>query len=328
MVVDESTYAQQNLGAPDADADRDGMANLLEYAFGLNSAPAVSTDVPLQLTRNSTGGVDALLRRPAASQPDIRVSLQVSTAKEGPWQMAQTVPRTTYLSDGSRALVFSGLQAATGQLTTYVRAVVELDADLNGQPETSATSDVHGFAYVVAPVGISSHRLPFLTPAVYRGRVSEGSSARLLADCEGLSGLLAKGGHYVLQVASGLHAGQVLEVDEASSDDHTIALTALPPVLTGSMVRLHRQHTAASQVPAEWFSAIEGDQITFFTVADTASRWLAPSGIQWLEIATGRKATADIVRPGSLLGVKAGSSQRALLFTGEVPAPAAATVNR
>jgi len=88
------------LSAADADPDRDGLENLLEYAFG--GIPNVAGQTPVPQSRIASGRLTLTFTR-NLTNPDITLTVQAADALTGPWtDLAQSVhgAATTALMGG------------------------------------------------------------------------------------------------------------------------------------------------------------------------------------------------------------------------------------
>ncbi len=341
------TFAQwqaQNSGLPATgatdDADNDGMANLLEHALGLNPLTTVAGPARFRVERSQTGQADIVLVRPVAMSPDIRYVIQGSSIG-GNWTTLSLTPVGTFPGDGTQVLRYpavNNLSLFSSAQAGRIRLVVELDADLNGVAEASATSAIQVFMKRDLPAGRTTLSQPLMNAPVITGVVGTMVGAQVTlagaAGSHGVAGALVSGRQYFLHVLNGTLAGHRFEVNESGCGASSIALVttsplntlaALPSSLVGSRVALRMHMTVAEVLPfssvSPGYSPATADNLLVFENGAFVTLWAGEHGgvFQWLsgEGVSTVAAGGRIVSYGEGLMVHLRSSASSTMMVGE-----------
>jgi len=142
-LLDGSNRAEDN-------PDNDGSSNLLEYALGTDPASGVVKLPGFELF--AAERIEAVLRRPAAGQADLRFLLQGSLDGAA-WSNLDLTPAAS-TQDGIETRRYPAVADAAlfaGRNTGYVRLRVELDADQNSALEAVAFTPVQAFSLQSLP---------------------------------------------------------------------------------------------------------------------------------------------------------------------------------
>jgi hypothetical protein len=328
---------------PEDDADGDGMNNLLEHALGLDPL-ASSAGLPrFRLERSATGAVDAVLIRPADLPADVRYLIQGATLS-GPWQTLSVTPSIMFPGDGTQLARYTGIDSLPvfAPLSTgRVRLTVQLDADLNGTPEASASADRFAFARRTLPTRVTTFSQPLLSPSLFTGQVQSLDGTQLvLTGTDGshaVRSAMDQQAAYFILVRDGTLAGHRFEVDEAATTASRIALlpeatlnttSGLPAALAGALISLHEHWTISKLLPRSSFmtgaDAATADNVLLFENGAFTTLWagLSQGSPAWLSGTA--SANARVLPYGEGVMVHPRLQQVSISLVGqENPAPAA-----
>ncbi|MFN7564503.1 MAG: SdrD B-like domain-containing protein [Prosthecobacter sp.] len=309
-----AAWNTQNLD-PLADADSDGLSNLLEYALGTPAAHGHHAS-RFQLVQNSTTGlIDAVFSRATSTLADVRYSLETSSDLQT-WKTLSTTPRLTQVNGLTQSTTPAIDQKdAAG----FIRLKVVLDADLNGTPEAITTSAIHAWSRLQALPGRQTLSMPLMRPAIFRGAVQTVNDRTLviLNGTTSIHNSFTAGEKYFVEVLSGPLAGRVLDVETSESTGNTLTLASTADArLAGARVAIRPHHTLATLIPADSLCGAaesgSADRVMFFDNTVNAFRvfWIKSDGtsLQWVREgdATLSDASRRVVRPqeGMLLQIR------------------------
>lgn len=219
-------------GQGNGNADHDAHDDLFEYALGTsgsNDSAQFTVD-----DQHQTGQTNIVLRRRHGSQSDIVFKVQVCpdlSGAQGGWTATTITPVITVNTDGTETLTFPNVTtdpALTGSSFGFTRLIIELDADHNGTPELTTSSDILGWQHRALAVRNQTYGLAFVRPAIFTA-IADGISGSTLdlstaVGSTDLRTLFIAGEQYYAEVITGDNEGQRYEVDEAASTATTIAL--------------------------------------------------------------------------------------------------------
>ena len=306
--------AQNPLGGqngPTFDPDGDGLSNVAEYTFGLPPSTGVQPWCPFEIARNpATGQIDAFVRKVAALD-DVSVTLQGLDelgASPGGWFDITTInPEIAGNTGGLEVIAYRNLElgAAFPGDKGFVRLQLALDADHDGTPEATATTEVWGWSRRTLQPQIVTYSNPFLKCAAFTGAV--GSVSGNLLDVSAAVGssaiarMMTGAIPWYIEVISGDNEGHRFEVDELNSTATTIALEtisplntlpAIPASLAGDRIALRPHWTLAECLPPAAFratnSSSSADRLMCYTGTAFATTWLFSNGgnPKWVNDAT------------------------------------------
>jgi len=308
-----------SLAAPEQDADADGLPNLLEYALGLDPLHGFDQRPAVQLLHDPASGlISAIITRPASGLQDLRFAVQTRTdlAATAPgWQTQASAPLVTINPDGTQTLRYPDLAGLDTADRGFVRLVVQLDADGNGNSEATATSAVAGFLRRSFHLGQQTFSHALLNRPVYSGRAHLASANTLtleLANGQDIASALAAQSDYYVEVITGAAVGHRFEVDASASQGSTLALrldaeasttSQLPADLHGARIQLRAHHSLSSLLPAASLTsattASQADRALFF---DRASNQFL---VNWVQAGSSPNWSSDsgaanhrIIAPG------------------------------
>jgi len=242
-------------GQGNGNHDHDAHDDLFEYALGTpasDDTPRFSVDDQPQ-----NGRTHIVLRRRRGSQSDIVFKVQVCpdlSGSQGGWTATTITPTITNNSDGTETLTFPDVTtdpALSGSPFGFTRLIIELDADQNGTPELTTSSDILGWQHRPLTLLNQTYGLAFVRPAVFTA-IADGISGSTLdlstaAGSTDLRTLFVAGEQYYAEVIAGDNEGHRYEVDEAASSPGTLSLllndslstqTTLSPDLAGDTLAL------------------------------------------------------------------------------------------
>ncbi|SKB07238.1 Putative Ig domain-containing protein [Prosthecobacter debontii] len=302
--------------------DGDLYPNLLEYALGTNPADGTSGAGRFRMeTQSLTGTVDITVLQAGSTGQDISLTLEASSDGQQ-WVASRVAPERTYNQAGQLVLRYAQVDSTlfAGAAQGMIRLRVNLDADLNGTPEASATAPAWMFSRETFPVGTRTFSMPLEQPELYAGTVigREGETSLRLS---GLSGLTLTG-PTVLEILEGASSGQRFTVTDIAGG---LVQTAepLPTGLAGARVAMRRLWTVEQLLPAESFvagdAAETADRVLYYDAEtnDFVPVWLSASG--WVHPAKGVFVPAS----GQGLLVQTRSQEVTTLVVGQMPQVAA-----
>lgn len=165
---------------PEGNEDGDGLPNLLEYAFCLS--PLSGGGTPYCMTPNveAVDKADLTFRRTAGGPTDVTYEIEYAATlgeNSTTWTTVAIPPANmvvTPQTDGTDRVRVTDLESITGLTagTGFVRLKVSLDADHNGTPEATASSDVGGWIETPLDLAIRSFNDPFLECPIFTGTIS------------------------------------------------------------------------------------------------------------------------------------------------------------
>jgi hypothetical protein len=278
---------------PGDNPDNDGSSNLLEYALGTDPASGVVKLPGFELF--ATERIDAVLRRPAVGQADLRFLIQGSVDGSA-WSNLDLTPKAS-TEDGIETRRYTAVADAAlfaGQGMGYVRLRVELDADQNGAPEAVAFTPVQAFSLQSLPLGQTTLSMPLLKPEIFIGGAVVGGARTLLLDRgEGLLPVMNSGSAYEVQWLDGASVGDCFEIDVLASTAGSLVLrTDLPAGLGAGRVAVRPVSTLREVVPPALLqsgsTASAADRVLFFENGAYRVHWLAAAkdGPHWVTDAT------------------------------------------
>ncbi len=314
--------------------------DLLSYALGLEWSEGLVPTPPFQLVKNVSGGVDAVVLRPVVLPPDVRYRLEGAAFGSTSWSALVTSPTVTYPGDGRQHAVYERIDAQSlfqASEQGQVRLVVELDADLNGIPEETASTASWGFAKRRFPVGQSTFGMPLLAAPVYSGTVKTSQndvlSVKGVAQA-GIQSVLEPGREYYIQITDGVMQGHRLEVNEAASSASDIVLLGDHPRSTlqraadipaGSRVALRPHWMLEDLAPASRFRtgqvAAVADNIHFFRDGIYETWWAgrSASGAEWFAPSgAAQEGASRVIGYGEGFMIHPRSAEISLTLVGEV----------
>ena len=201
-----------------------------------------------------------------------------------------------------------------GITAPFVRLKVLLDANLDGVPEASATSQVQGWTNHVFETGSKTFSMPLLKAEVYAGTAGAATGENFVA-----------GQTYYAEVIAGDREGQRFEIDEAKSSATAIAYEGTGPAKVDRIVV--RAHWTLNELfPVTMFHATNStatsDRVMFFNGISYEVYWLMArtSGSRWVRDgdASLSDAGARIVGPFDGLMVNVRGAAVTLPYTGAV----------
>jgi uncharacterized protein (TIGR02597 family) len=293
-------------GENTGNSDGDAYSNLAEYALGLKPDSGVLSRAPFSLKINAqTGGIDAVLHRPATSRDDIAFTLEGATDSpvSTTWSKLSLVPTATILTDGTQALTYTSVQGAAafaGASTGFVRVKISLDADQNGGPEATAYTPVFAWSLITLEVGQQTFSMPLLTDEVFNGSVlaANGTTLTLATGTDSLRARFTAGTAYYAEVTSGSLAGHRFEINETASTANTVALETETTLTVGVTLSIRPHWTLSSVFTPALFngsdSAETADRLLFFEEGAFVPVWL--NGATWTR--DGQNVNGQILRPG------------------------------
>ena len=305
-----SSFAQWQLKhpgsiAPHDNADGDAYDNLMEYALGLDPANGVFLTSPFHLEATADRQINAVLVRSTLGHSDLNYRLEGTTDLVAQnWSPLPLAPAVESNSDGTDTVRYSDIATASifsGKSVGYVRLKVNLDTDHDGTPEESSTSPIYAFTLYNLPIGQASFSLPLLRDDVFEGIVTTVADKKLDVSSSlaaNVKTAFKTGTRYYIEVVSGSHEGERLEVDVTSTTNTQIATTTSPASdLAGARIAV-RPHWTLSEVFKPQFmhgssSATTSDRVMFFRNDVYKVHWMlsVPAGKHWL--AEGDATLAD-----------------------------------
>jgi hypothetical protein len=323
---------------PASDPDADGLPSLLEYALGTALEHGHHSARFRLSHENTTGSVFAHLTRPTVLPPDVRYTLQISS-DQLTWQNSPAAPQTKPNADGTSTATYPISPQNTD--CGYVRLQVALDADLDGNPEATATSATHAWKHLRFQTGRQTLSMPLQQPALLSGQVLTTTQNGLTVQNGSIDLQTTLQGHPAayIEILTGALTGHTYDLDLSTSRGNALNLLQNAPAgLLGERIALRPHWTLAQLVPASQLQAAEST-----TLADRALFWDAATQnfqIHWLQAASSgprwvrqgdstlRDAGSRLLQPQEGLLLQLRGSPATLFFSGELrthalPAPAA-----
>lgn len=258
---------------PGSNGDNDCYTDLVEYALNLNPDSGVQTTPAFRGVHNTgTGKFDVSFNRVAGGVNDVTYTLMGITSlanSPGGWTALPLSPVVTSNGDGTETVTYADVESAllfAGLREGFVR--LKLDLDENGDTVIDATASTPVFAWNRRHFGaecvMTGH--PYLKDKNFCG-VVDGVVGSVLnvATSAGGSSIVAQftpGRQYYVEVFSGDHEGQRLDIDEAASTATSIALdaasihntlTSFPATLAGDKVIIREHFTLNELFPSTQF---------------------------------------------------------------------------
>lgn len=303
-IVTPRTWAQWQYGnplsgqnGPTHDPDGDGTTNLAEFVFGLAPDSGLVGVPPFELLVDPVAGVvDAWVRKLGVLD-DVTVTLQglsdLSLSPAGWSDITSITPEIGSTTNGVQTSAWRNVEqvALFSGGKGFLRLKLSLDADHNGTPEATATTEVWGFSRRIPGTQIVTCSNPFLKAPVFTGAVTSVGGASLdVAAAVGAGSLAAHmtgGVSYYIEVTSGDNEGHRFEVDEALSSAGTLVLetssplntlASIPATLTGDRVALYSHWSMAEWLPPSKFRATNNsasaDRVMLYGGTGFSNMWL------------------------------------------------------
>lgn len=243
--------------AATADADGDGLSNLLEYALGRSAATAEDA-APLKLTRDGNK-LTVSYSRPV-DRTDVRYELQVSHDLNS-WVTVPDTQRTTASGSGERVyerniagidrLFFRlNVNGAGASASTTPAGVININiAGGNGSSPAAGTS--------VIGVGLTQF-------AAYRG-TAETIDKNTLGDAQAKwteGQFEGSNGAYLLEITSGPAAGTTYDIQKTSAQSLTLSQPLASGVTSGVTFEIRKQWTLGSIFGAKNEAGLGGGSST------------------------------------------------------------------
>jgi hypothetical protein len=329
QAVSTSSFAQWQQQHPDAgtNADGDRSSSLLEYALG--TAPDHGDAARFWL-ETTTAGVDAVILRNASPHNDLRYRLQRSSDQQA-WTTLLLAPSVTLNNDGTETVRYVNVAEANAH--GFVRLLVELDADLDGIPEESATSPLLCFHRSNLVVGQQTFSMPLAKPELFAGTVTSVQSNALVIANAPVPAMPC-----FVEVLSGVYEGHRFEIDPAACTPGMIkiavsskrsTLASIPDSLAGATVVLRPHWLLRDLLPTNSFHATTtsstADRVLFYDAITKGYRilWLynSSSGARWVAAGDVKMTDAGntIVGPMDAMLVQPRSAPVSLMLVGEAP---------
>jgi protocatechuate 3,4-dioxygenase beta subunit len=306
-----ASWQNDHPGAATDDADSDSAANLLEYAMGSNPDSGTSQPGFKLTTDAATGRVDAVVIRPTGGRSDVRYVLSAKAdARSTTWTRLSLTPAFTQNNNGTETLRYTDVASADATLG-LVRLETQLDADLDGTAEATATSTPQ--AWLRRPITERmTFAMPLLKDALFTGKVSSIDDNTLTLP---VSITLPANVACYAEVHS---TGERFEIDTIESTSTRIVLVGTAAPAAGQIITVRPHWSVSELFPVDLFtsgtSADDADRVMFFN-SDTnnfRTAWLGSEG--W----TGDFAGTRSIAPGEGLLVHARSGIVTLTLTGAV----------
>jgi len=322
MPITFNSWKKDNQGSAEDDFDSDSATNLLEYALSTDPASGASMPSFSLIADSETDRVDAMIIRPSGGRADIRYLLSAKTDVRGTtWARLSLVPVITQNNNGSENVRYLNIANASifaGSDLGLVRLEAQLDANLDGTPEVTATSSTQ--VWIRRRIAERmTFSMPLLKHDLFRGRITSVAGAVIQSGTQSWTSLLPANSQAYIEVTSGAHEGRRFEIDSSSTASTNLSLKGtLPTGLTGAVMAL-RTHWTVNELFADTLftsgaSAEDADRLLFFDNASNAYRtsWLAPEGWSGDENGTG------IVAPGEGLMMHVHSLPVTITLTGSL----------
>ncbi len=337
---------------PGADSDGDALSNLQEFAFGLSPHSGVAPRPAVRVEVDSgTGRIDLCVDRVTGMQGvalTVELMSHLGQSPQGWTPAPALVPIITPRLDQTEELRFADVAshpvfASASQ--GFARLRLELDSDLNGDPEHVEKTATVGWSRVTLAPQTQTFSSAFAPFHRLASRVDAivGTTLTLAGSLNGTSttDLLAPGAQYYLEVLSGTHAGHRLEVDESATAAVNLASIVLdvshsrhtlpgnlPPTLVGATVALRPHQTLNGFADRSLFragnSVATADRMHFFNSGSGGFQtyWLFafPGSPRWVRQGDGTLSDQGgfILEPGRGLFIHVQSTPVSLTLRGHV----------
>lgn len=315
--------------------DGDSATNLLEFALGADPSSGASAQDRFYLKSNATGGLDAVVIRPAnLSGIDMTLYVADELTVPMPWTAAGITPVITNNADGTQTLTFANLDAIPS-LAAAKQGFVRLDVSLTGTDDATHTAtwfwDVHTFANGTRTFGPA-----MLKPERLSGLItSDSTRLDVTASAGGSSvrGRFDPARPAYIEITGGAYAGHRFDIDIANCTATTLALNPSSPRNTKSPVPdlsaatfIARDHwTLGEMFPAaQWQASNVQNRADRVQMYDPSSGWI----IYWLAsiggtprwVLQGDAGLSDqsalVIAPGAGLFIRKPGPATEVLLTG------------
>ncbi|MHA3769972.1 TIGR02597 family protein [Verrucomicrobiota bacterium sgz303538] len=227
--------------AATADADGDGLSNLLEYALGRSAATAEDA-APLKLTRDGNK-LTVSYSRPV-DRTDVRYELQVSHDLNS-WVTVPDTQRTTASGSGER--VYERNIAGIGRL--FFRLNVNgAGASASTTPAGVINTNIAGGNGSSPAAGTSVIGVGLTQFAAYRG-TAETVDKNTLGDAQAKwteGQFEGSNGAYLLEITSGPAAGTTYDIAKTSAQSLTLSQPLASGITSGVTFEIRKQWTLGS----------------------------------------------------------------------------------
>ena len=317
--------------APSSNTDGDVFDDLMEFALGSRPDRGAGAAEGLRLNA-STVSIAASFDRPV-NLSGVTWTLQRSANMEN-WSNVALVPSVTLASGGFERLSYSGLQGEPG--LSLDEGYLRLKVTLANPMAVSLTLPVGWRATPVEP-GYRTHGAAFAHKSAFSGEVSSQTPTSVNSVAGSITGILAAGSRYYLELVSGAFEGHRFDIAPNGSGGETILLDldslrntrdTLPAGLTGSRFVVRRHLTVAEAYPPLIFHGgvdpATVDQLQFFVGNGYDSVFLLDAGngepAYWTSSANALLADAGgrILPPGSGCFIKKTDSTVDVFCSGQV----------
>jgi hypothetical protein len=245
----------------------------------MGSNPDSGTSQPgFKLTTDAdTGRVDAVVIRPTGGRSDVRYVLSAKAdARSTTWTRLSLTPAFTQNNNGTETLRYTDIASADATLG-LVRLETQLDADLDGTAEATATSTPQ--AWLRRPITERmTFAMPLLKDALFTGKVSSIDDNTLTLP---VSITLPANVACYAEVHS---TGERFEIDTIESTSTRIVLVGTAAPAAGQIITVRPHWSVSELFPVDLFtsgtSADDADRVMFFN-SDTnnfRTAWLGSEG--------------------------------------------------
>ena len=331
---------------PRDDADADGYANLVEFAFGLTADSGFQQgfdSLPRLVYNPQTAKFDFEYRRRADLPKNLSITLML-TGFQGYEERSSLVPAVTQTQDGFETVVYANLESdpvCQSQTQGKARLLVCLSSEHGGTVDAQ-TPFWCWRRQIFQAGGSRSFAMPLVRPEIYRGRVaavtpSSLDIANVLSAGEDFVSALDRAESYYVEVMDGDWEGQRWEVDEPACSAGEIALDLTSqknthdtvPDLSGVIIAVRPHQTLSSVIRMDRLLAAtqssQADRVQFWERAENryTECWLSlREGNQRRWVSVGDSTHADsgrrVVQPGEGMSVKLGSVSASVPLVGLV----------
>jgi fimbrial isopeptide formation D2 family protein/uncharacterized repeat protein (TIGR01451 family) len=249
--------------APADNPDSDRYDNLQEFAFCFSPATGLKPRCPISvLIDPATGRADVRILR-VTGITGVTYTLEAITtldASPAGWSdVTSILPTITYNTDGTEWATYSDVGSlAPASTTGFFRVRLELDTDLNGNPESTSRTEAAGVARRTFATQCETFAMPFIKCDLFGGSINavigQALSITSSIGTADFAAALVSGTQYYVEVLSGDHAGHRFELNEAASLPNAIAidttsplntLPSLPATLASDLIAVRSHQTLA-----------------------------------------------------------------------------------